>query len=135
MELGPVFQGLSAAASIISAFKSALDIRKELTRRDVELIAEHARQRSDAVYQQAIIAAQKIRGLSDKMIETIRKRIEKAQQDWQDKIASAGSASGWTQATDQLKAECCGLLRQMKQLNGGTLPDEWYELWADMQCA
>ena len=135
MELGSVFQGLSAAASIVGAFKSALDIRKELTRADVEQIASDAQSHSLAIYQQAQMAAEKIRGLSDQMIEAIRRKVEQAQKDWQDKIAGGGTAGTWAQATDKLRADCCSLLRQMKQLNGGTLPDEWYELWGDMQCA
>jgi hypothetical protein len=134
MELGSVFQGLSAAASIVSAFKAALDIRNELSRSDVERIAADAQRHSLAVYQKAIIAAQKIRGLSDAMIETIRKKVEQAQRDWQDKIDN-GTTGSFAQATDKLRSECCALLRQMKQLNGGTLPDEWYDIWADMQCA
>jgi gas vesicle protein len=135
MELGSVFQGLSAAASIVSAFKSAIDVRKELTRSDVEIITQNARQRSEAVYMQGIIAAQKIRGLSDSMIETIKDKIEQSRQKWKNNIDSEDTMSRWEQATDELKAECCALLRQMKKLNGGQLPSEWYELWSDMQCS
>ena len=135
MELGSVFQGLSAAASIVSAFKAAFDVRKELSRSDVERIANDAQRHSQAIYQQAQMAAQKIRGLSDPMIETIKKKVEQAQKDWQDTISNGTNPGSWAQATDKLKADCCALLRQMKQLNGGTLPDEWYEVWSDMQCA
>lgn len=79
MELGSVFQGFSAAASIVGAFKAAFDVRKELSRGDVDRIAIEAQRHSQAVYQQAQIAAQKIRGLSDPMIETIKKKVEQAQ--------------------------------------------------------
>ena len=134
MEFGSVFQGLSAAASIVSAFKAALDIRKELTRADVEHISREAHLHSQAIQQRAIIATQKIRGLSGPMAEAIKRKVEQAQQDWQSTIANTGNQSAWAQATDKLKAECCALLRNVRQINGGVLPEEWYELWADLQC-
>jgi len=135
MELGLVFQALSLVASIVSAFNAALSIGETLTRTDVQKIANDAQQHSQAVYEQAILAAQKIKGVSDEMAESIRKRIEQAQKEWQDKIASGSSQPVWAQATDKLKSDCCALLRQVKQLNGGMLPDDWYAMWSDMQCA
>jgi gas vesicle protein len=98
-------------------------------------IASDAQAHSQSIAQQAAAAGKKIRGITDQMVETIAKKIEQAQKEWQDKIANGTSGqSGYAQATDRLKSECCALLRTIKQLNGGTLPDEWYDLWSDMQC-
>ena len=135
MEIGSLFQGLSAAASIVSAFKAALDVRKELSKNDVLEISSDAIAHSRAIAQQAAMADQKLRGISDQMADTIKKKIEQAQKEWQDKITDAKNQSGFAQATDKLKSECCSLLRTIKQLNGGMLPDEWYDIWSDLQCS
>jgi len=134
LEIGSLFQGLSAAASIVSAFKAALDVRKELSRDDVLRISSDAQAHSQAIARQAAIAEQKLRGVTDQMAEAIKRKIDQAQKDWADKIANGNSQSGYAQATDELRSECCALLRTIKQLNGGMLPDEWYDLWSDMQC-
>lgn len=111
-----------------------MDVKKELTRADIERIETNALRRYEGVYQQAIIASQKLRGFTDQMAEAVKKRIESAQKNWSNAIANNNNHSSWVEATDQLRAECCALLRQVKQINGGTLPSEWYELSADMRC-
>jgi hypothetical protein len=43
-------------------------------------------------------------------------------------------AAEWAKAADQFKKTICDILKQVKQIEGGTLPDDLYKLWAKHGC-
>ncbi|MNU38694.1 hypothetical protein D3C71_273710 [compost metagenome] len=133
-DLALVFQGLSAGAAIVNAFKSMLDIHK-ITRED--LLALEAKANSDALLDtdRALAAASELSGLDPDDEELIEKKLKEAKKRWHDKISNTDDPAQWAQATDERRASQCALMRTIRQLKGGTLPPQWYKLWTELQCA
>lgn len=133
-DMALVFQGLSAGAAIVNAFKSLLDIHK-MSRED--LLALEAKANSDALLDadRALAAANELSGFDKDDEELIAKKLEEVKKRWHDKVKNEDDPAQWAQATDERCASQCELMRIIKRLNGGMLPQHWYRLWVKSQCA
>lgn len=127
------FAGASAVSAIVQAVKTAIETRK-LVRDEVIEIAAKAEEEAKADEARAVEAGKKLVSFDEDMQEVIRKKIKKAKEKWKDTIDQSDDQKDWSRATDKLRAEICGILRTIKQINAGLLPDEWYDLWASNQC-
>jgi len=134
LEWALVFQGISTAGAIVEAVRNALEIR-EITRDQLLAIASKAEAEAKQDVQSAVVAGDQLITLDDEMIDTVDKKIKRAKDKWRDAIDQSDDQKDWSRATDRLRSDICGILRIIKQINNGTLPDKWYDLWVDYQCS
>lgn len=132
--LALVFQGLSAGAAVINGIKSALDIRK-LTREEILTLEESADALASFDAAKAAAAATELSGLDAEDEDLVEEKLKKLKKRWHDVVANSDDPIEWARATEERRADQCALLRTIKQLNSGKLPDQWYGLWVDLQCA
>lgn len=132
-EAGLVFQAISAASAIVTALRAGLEIRK-LTREEILNIASEADLRAASDQMRIEKAEKELTGVDEDMERALREKCKKFRKSWEKIINDSDDPSHWAQATDELKASQCALLRNLKQLAGGKLPGEWYRLWTDLQC-
>ena len=121
-----VFQGISAAGAVIQAVRSALEVRK-LSREEVKAIAAKAEAEAKVVGKPAP-------SIDEEMREAIDKKLKRARKRWADAIDGTDDQSEWAKATDRYRSDICAILRNIKQVNGGVLPDDLYTLWTALQC-
>jgi hypothetical protein len=133
--LSLIFAGISAASSIVQAVKSALETNRLLRKEDVLQIAAEAEQSALADRASAEEAAGELEGFDEEMEEVVEKKIRDVKTKWKDAINRGSGPADWTIATDDYRADTCGILRNIKQLNGGRLPRKWVKLWTDNQCS
>ena len=129
-----IFSGASGVSAAIQAVKAVIDTRT-MSRQEVIEIAKEAEVAAISDENRAVEAGKKLEAFDEDMQDVIRKKIKKAKEKWSDTIDQSDDQKDWTRATDKLKSEICGILRTIKQINGGLLPDEWYDLWVQNQCA
>jgi gas vesicle protein len=134
LEWGLVFQGLSALSAVVQAVKAGFETRK-LTREELRGLAARAEEEAARNVEVAAQAGAKLPALDEDMIETVKGKIKKIKKKWQDAIDASDEQAEWAKATDVLKSDICSILRNLKAVNGGKLPDEWYNLWVDNGCA
>ena len=48
---------------------------------------------------------------------------------------TANHPRDWIKATDEFRGDVCALLRNVKAMSGGKLPEKYLQLWVDNQCA
>lgn len=134
LEWALIFQGVSAAAAIVEAVKAALEARK-LTREEIHGIAAEAEAQARSNDERAFRATREVAPALDKDIEEVfRGKIEKAKKKWKEAIDNSDDQADWARATDVLRSDTCAILRMVRELNGGTLPGDWYQIWVANQC-
>jgi uncharacterized protein with von Willebrand factor type A (vWA) domain len=119
---------------VVNAARAALEIRK-LTREELLEIAERAEEKVLADTSRTAKAAEEMAGIDEDIEKTIKQKIKEAKDHWNEKVRNSNDPAEWAEATDDLNAKQCALMRLLRQLGGGRLPGEWYRLWVDLKCA
>jgi predicted ribonuclease toxin of YeeF-YezG toxin-antitoxin module len=122
-----IFQGISAASAVVQAVKAALEARK-LSREEVKAIASKAEA-------EAKVLGKPLPSIDEEMREVIEKKLKGAKKKWLDAIDGSDEQNEWAKGTDRYRSDICAILRNIKQVNGGVLPDDWYTHWTANQCA
>jgi hypothetical protein len=71
--------------------------------------------------------------MSDRVRKVFEEKIDEITDIWDKEMKSLDPVD-WVKATDKFKASICSLLRQVKGVNGGKLPDDLVQLWVDNGC-
>ena len=119
--------GSLSGDAVVQAVKAALETRK-LTREEVKAIAAQAEAEAKPV-------GKPIPSIDEDVREVIEKKLKNAKKKWLDTLNGSEAQDDWAKATDTLRADICAILRLVKQINRGVLPDDWYKHWNDNQCA
>lgn len=130
------FQGISAAAAAVQAIKAALR-NPELSQEKLnEIVAKSEEEANSAKsHESAARASQEIgEGMDDGMREVVEEKIREAREEWKDTIRPSPDRDVWEQATDNLQGNICAILRMIKRVNGGTLPQDWQKIWVANNC-
>lgn len=133
IDLMTIFQGFASFSALIQAAHSALQI-KELTKGQ---LLEKVRASEEKAIKTLVVdpkSLEKIASLTKEEEKLINEKLKKAKDDWHETVANSNDQSEWAKATDKSKSDQCALLRIAKQLGGGMLPDEWYQIWVDLGC-
>jgi hypothetical protein len=134
LEWALVFQGLSALSAAVGAVKAGFEIKK-FRKEEVVALADKAEADASKDSVAAAKAGDELESLDEDMIDTIKGKVKKIKKKWRDAIDASDDQADWARATDDLKSDVCGLLRTIKQVNGGRLPGDWYDLWVKNGCA
>lgn len=125
-EWAGIYRELSATSAAVQAVKAALETQ-QLTREEVKAIAAAAAAEIEA-------EGTPIPSV-DEMRETIEKKRKHARRKWWDVIEGSDDQRVWAKATDEYRADIRNVLRLIRSVNRGDLPDAWHKLWADNQTA
>jgi len=112
---------------VASAVANALHAEFQTGEPDREKVVAIASQRAAAVLSRAVTMSETVRRVIDGKLGEITGRWEQGM--------TSDRPTDWQRATDRLRADVCALLKLVKQVNGGVLPDDLYQVWADNGCA
>ena len=129
-----LFQGVASLSAMIQAANSALQI-KDLTKKQFIKVVQDAEEKAVIELAVPLKSQEVLSSLDETEKATIEKKIRETKERWVEAVAGSEEKAEWAKATDRSKSDQCALLRIAKQLNGGVLPDEWYQDWADLGCA
>jgi hypothetical protein len=80
-----------------------------------------------------------VAGFVSRLSENVRKKVEdrlsQADRKLADAIESASKPGDLARAADQFKKSICGILRFVKSVDGGELPEDLYPLWEKHGCS
>lgn len=134
MDLMLLFQGVASFSALIQAAQSALEMRG--VTKD-QLLQRVKKAEQDSV-QSLVVSPDSVEvmlALTEDEKELIWKKIEESKNEWANTVANSNDQAVWAKATDKARSDQCALLRIAKKFGRGVLPDEWYEVWADLGCS
>jgi gas vesicle protein len=130
-----MFQGAKALSDLVKAVKTGLEARR-LAKADIQALTQKAEDQSKQISENSKQAAASLSPALDKGIADIfDKKINDVKKKYKDAILDPNSNErDWAKATDICNADICALLRNLKSVNGGILPDPFYDFWIDHGC-
>ena len=75
-----------------------------------------------------------VAAMSDKVRKVFDELIDHLVEQWSQAMKASTDRMARVKATDKFHAETCALLQNIKQLNGGELPDDLLKLWVENGC-
>jgi hypothetical protein len=133
---GAALEALGASADSLKKLEAASAVAKALSEEfkkgtpSHEEVVKIAAQHTESV----LSSGAAIVTMSEKMRKVFDDKIDELESAWA-KEMSSDNAIDWQKATDKFRANVCTLLKQLKQVNGGVLPDYLYQLWSDNGCS
>ncbi len=123
-----VFQGVSAANAAIQAIRATLPAHRPSPEEVAVVVAT-----TDA--DAAVKIPRHDEPLDEDMWDVIDERIERAKKKWIDDMGKSSGQADDFRITDRYQSDLCAILRLIKQLRGGRLPEDLYPVWALNKCA